>query len=49
MELIITLIENNNCKYVLKDNKIFAGFRQTQQHILFYFYLGNMFRPIDHR
>jgi len=32
----------------LKYNKIFVGFNQTQQYILFYFYLDDMFRPIDH-
>jgi hypothetical protein len=31
----------------LKENKIVAGLNQTQQCIVFYFYL-DMFRSIDH-
>jgi len=30
----------------VKDNKIVSGFSQTQQYILFYFYLDDMFRSI---
>ena len=32
----------------LNDNKILSGFSQTQQCILIYFYLDDMFRSIDH-
>jgi len=32
----------------LKGNKIVSGFSETQQYILFYFYLDDMFHSIDH-
>jgi hypothetical protein len=31
-----------------KDNKIVSDFSQTQQYILFYFYLDDMFHSTDH-
>ena len=38
-----------NCALVgLNNNKAVPGFGQTKQYILFYFYLDDMFRSIDH-
>lgn len=35
-------------RHIKKDNKIVSDFSQTQQYILLYFYLQDMFRSTDH-
>ena len=45
---LTNLTKESSVQVLLKDNKAVSCFSQTQRYILFYIYLDDMFRSVDH-